>query len=117
MQKILVARSIFPDVIDRLKQYFDVDWNEGDVLPADELKRRLADKDGALTAGDMIDTGVLAAAPRLRVVSNMAVGYNNFDMQALNAHLNFSRLGVVVEEYEVNVYGASSSPLHRTPTQ
>lgn len=33
-------------------------------------------------------------------------------MQALNAHLNFSKLGVVVEEYEVNVYGTSSSPLH-----
>jgi lactate dehydrogenase-like 2-hydroxyacid dehydrogenase len=85
MQNILVARSIFPDVIDRLKQYFDVDWNEGDVLPADELQRRLADKDGALTAGEMIDARVLAAAPRLRVVSNMAVGYNNFEMAAFNA--------------------------------
>jgi predicted GNAT superfamily acetyltransferase len=34
-------------------------------------------------------------------------------MQAMNAHLNFVKLGVVVEEYEVNVYGESSSPLHR----
>jgi predicted GNAT superfamily acetyltransferase len=34
-------------------------------------------------------------------------------MQALNAHLNFAKLGVVVEEYEENVYGASNSPLHR----
>ena len=34
-------------------------------------------------------------------------------MQALNAHLNFTKLGVVVEEYEVNVYGTSDSPLHR----
>ena len=33
-------------------------------------------------------------------------------LQALNAHLNFARLGVVVEEYEENIYGASSSPLH-----
>jgi predicted GNAT superfamily acetyltransferase len=33
-------------------------------------------------------------------------------LQALNAHLNFSKLGVVVEEYEENIYGASSSPLH-----
>jgi predicted GNAT superfamily acetyltransferase len=33
-------------------------------------------------------------------------------MQALNAHLNFSKLGIVVEEYEVNVYGTSHSPLH-----
>src|SRR4029079_19549863 len=33
-------------------------------------------------------------------------------MQALNAHLNFAKLGVVVAEYEVNVYGTSTSPLH-----
>jgi glyoxylate/hydroxypyruvate/2-ketogluconate reductase len=85
MQKILVARPIFPDVIDRLKQYFDVDWNNGDALPADELARRLADKDGALTAGDPIGAAAFAAAPRLRVVANMAVGYNNFDMAAFNA--------------------------------
>jgi glyoxylate/hydroxypyruvate/2-ketogluconate reductase len=85
MQKILVSRPIFPDVIDRLKQYFDVDWNNGETLSAPELKARLADKDGALTMGEPIDAAVLAAAPRLRVVSNMAVGYNNFDMAAFNA--------------------------------
>jgi lactate dehydrogenase-like 2-hydroxyacid dehydrogenase len=85
MQKILVARPIFPDVIERLKQYFEVDWNQGDVLPAGELAQRLADKDGALTAGDPIGAAVFAVAPRLRVVSNMAVGFNNFDMPAFNA--------------------------------
>jgi predicted GNAT superfamily acetyltransferase len=38
-------------------------------------------------------------------------------LQALNAHLNFSRLGVIVHEYEENIYGESSSPLHRgSPT-
>jgi predicted GNAT superfamily acetyltransferase len=34
-------------------------------------------------------------------------------LQALNAHLNFAKLGVVASEYEENVYGESSSPLHR----
>ncbi|HSC29445.1 MAG TPA: hypothetical protein VLD67_19360 [Vicinamibacterales bacterium] len=38
-------------------------------------------------------------------------------LQAFNAHLNFARLGVIVEDYEENIYGESSSPLHRgTPT-
>jgi predicted GNAT superfamily acetyltransferase len=38
-------------------------------------------------------------------------------LQALNAHLNFTRLGVVVEEYAENIYGESTSPLHQgTPT-
>jgi predicted GNAT superfamily acetyltransferase len=33
-------------------------------------------------------------------------------LQAMNAHLNFAKLGVVVEEYAVNIYGVSGSPLH-----
>jgi predicted GNAT superfamily acetyltransferase len=38
-------------------------------------------------------------------------------LQAMNAHLNFTKLGVVVEEYEENIYGESSSVLHRgSPT-
>ena len=38
-------------------------------------------------------------------------------LQTLNAHFNFTRLGVVVDEYEENVYGDSSSPLHQgSPT-
>jgi len=38
-------------------------------------------------------------------------------LQALNAHMNFARLGVVASEYQENIYGDSSSPLHAgTPT-
>jgi predicted GNAT superfamily acetyltransferase len=33
-------------------------------------------------------------------------------LQAMNAHLNFAKLGVVAEEYAVNIYGMSASPLH-----
>jgi predicted GNAT superfamily acetyltransferase len=52
----------------------------------------------------------------------MAAGFDlmewTFDpLQALNAHLNFTRLGVVCDEYVENVYGESTSALHRgTPT-
>jgi predicted GNAT superfamily acetyltransferase len=38
-------------------------------------------------------------------------------LQTMNAHFNLSTLGAIVSEYEVNIYGESSSPLHRgTPT-
>jgi lactate dehydrogenase-like 2-hydroxyacid dehydrogenase len=86
MKKVLVARPTFPGVIERLKQYFEVDLNPGDVLAQDEFARRLADKDGAFTAGEMVGEKELAGAPKLKVVANMAVGYNNFDMQAFDAH-------------------------------
>ena len=33
-------------------------------------------------------------------------------LQAMNAHLNFAKLGVVAAEYAVNIYGVSASPLH-----
>jgi predicted GNAT superfamily acetyltransferase len=33
-------------------------------------------------------------------------------MQAMNAHFNVHKLGVIVREYEENVYGYTSSPLH-----
>jgi predicted GNAT superfamily acetyltransferase len=62
---------------------------------------------------------VLKLAQRERAI---AAGFElmewTFDpLQALNAHLNFSKLGVVCDEYARNVYGESTSALHRgTPT-
>ncbi|KRC14835.1 D-glycerate dehydrogenase [Acidovorax sp. Root217] len=85
--RILVARAIFPDIVERLRQHFEVQDNPEDVIwtPA-ELAQRLADKDGAFTTGSQrIDAGLLAATPRLRIVANMAVGYNNFDVDAMTA--------------------------------
>ncbi len=85
--RILVARAIFPDVVNRLDGHFEVEANPDDVIwsPA-ELAERLADKDGALTTGSQrIDAALVAACPRLRIVANMAVGYNNFDVDALTA--------------------------------
>ncbi|WP_153945433.1 D-glycerate dehydrogenase [Cupriavidus sp. U2] len=84
---VLVTRAIFPDVIERLSQYFDVDANQEDVvLDAAALRARLAGKAGVLAnAADRIDGDLIAALPQLRAVCNMAVGYNNLDVPALTA--------------------------------
>lgn len=84
---VLVTRAIFPDVIERLSQYFDVDDNQQDlVLDAAALRTRLAGKAGVLAnAADRIDGNVVGALPQLRAVCNMAVGYNNLDLPALTA--------------------------------
>ncbi|GAB1387715.1 D-glycerate dehydrogenase [Melaminivora sp.] len=85
--RILVARRIFPEVVQRLAQHFEVQANDADLAwtPA-ELAAQLADKDGALTTGSQrIDAALLAACPRLKIVANMAVGYNNFDLPAMTA--------------------------------
>ena len=84
---VLVARAVFPDVVERLRVHFEVDDNPADqVFSLAELTRRLQGKVGAFTTGsERIDAAVLAANPQLRVVANMAVGYNNFDVPACTA--------------------------------
>ena len=83
--KILVTRATFGEVIERLRERFEVEDNqENDITwSRDELARHLADKEGVLSTGsDRIDTALLDAAPRLRAVCNNAVGYNNIDLAA-----------------------------------
>lgn len=85
--KILVARAIFPAVLERLRQHFDVEYNHADEpWSKQQLAGRLRDKVGVFTTGgERIDAEVLASAPALRICANMAVGYNNFDLAAMTA--------------------------------
>jgi gluconate 2-dehydrogenase len=84
---ILVARAIFPEVLQSLAQVFEVESNPSDeVWSAAELTRRMQGKVGALTTGsERIDAALLQANPQLRIVANMAVGFNNFDVPAMTA--------------------------------
>lgn len=85
--KILVARAVFPEVIARLEQHFEVESNQADeTWSKAQLTERLKGKEGAFTTGgDRIDAEVLAACPGLKICANMAVGYNNFDIDAMTA--------------------------------
>ena len=84
--KIGVVRAVFPEVLARLREHFDVLDNQDDIVLAKaQIIEKLKDCDGAYTTGsDRIDAEVLAACPRLRICANMAVGYNNFDIPAFN---------------------------------
>jgi len=83
--KVLITRALFPDVVARLAEHFDVDLNAANTpLTRSQLAARLADKDGVLVMGDRLDETALRGAPRLRVVSNMAVGYDNLELAAFD---------------------------------
>lgn len=85
--RILIARAISPEVVQRLQQHFEVQSNQDDVVwTPEELAQQLQGKDGVLTTGSQrIDAALLAACPQLRIVANMAVGYNNFDVPVMTA--------------------------------
>ena len=89
---ILIARAVFPEVVERLRQHFDVEDNPlDDIFNAEQLASRLKDKDGMFsTLSERVDQQLLAASPRLKAICNMAVGYNNIDVDAA------TRAGVMV---------------------
>jgi gluconate 2-dehydrogenase len=84
--KILVARAIFPEALAKLEESFEVRSNQEDrIFTPEELQKELASVVGALVAGsERIDASALANAKDLKVVSNISVGYNNFDVPAIS---------------------------------
>jgi len=90
--KVYVTRPVFDEAIDRLRREFEVELNTEDrILPKQELIAHLGDKDGALTLlTDAIDLELLQSTPRLKVVANFAVGFNNVAVDSA------TQLGVVV---------------------
>jgi glyoxylate reductase len=86
--KVLLTRRIPSAAFTRLAASCDVDLHDGPAAidPA-ELKRRIADKQGLICLlTDRIDGSVVDAAPQLKVVSNVAVGYDNIDVPAVKSH-------------------------------
>ena len=77
--RVLVTREIPDEAVRRLKEYFRVESNQKDApVSPRQLLQKLRGKDGAVTLStDVISDGVLGKNPQLKIVSNVAVGYNN----------------------------------------
>jgi gluconate 2-dehydrogenase len=85
--RITITREVFDDTIDFLQQHCEVDANQADQpYTPQALAERLAGQDGLMCAlTDKVDAALLGAAPRLKAVANIAVGYNNIDVTACTA--------------------------------
>ena len=85
--KVLIARQIFPEIIERLRPHFDVTTHDAPIdWSRDELIARLQGHDGVfVAASEPIDATLVDACPQLKAVCSMAVGYNNIDVAACAA--------------------------------
>ena len=93
MSKSLLVSNVLPaEALALIPKEISVDYHDSkEVLPRPELIARLRGKDGLIChIVSTIDDEVLAAAPTVKVVANVAVGYNNIDVDAAR------RRGVVV---------------------
>jgi glyoxylate reductase len=84
LANVLLTRRIPSSVLSLLEAEHAVDLYTGDAaIPRDELIRRVAGKDALICVlTDRIDGEVLDAAPALKIVANIAVGYDNLDVPA-----------------------------------
>ena len=82
--RVLVTREISEEAVKRLKEHFIVESNQSDkAVSPRQLLQKLKGKDGVVTlATDIVNDAVLAKNPQLKIVSNVAVGYNNLDVAA-----------------------------------
>jgi glyoxylate reductase len=85
--KVFVSRRIPAAGLDRIRQHCDAEiWPEQMPPPYDLLRQKIASCDGLVSLlTDKIDAALMDAAPRLKVVSNYAVGFNNIDVPAATA--------------------------------
>jgi lactate dehydrogenase-like 2-hydroxyacid dehydrogenase len=83
--KVLITRPIQQSGIEKISQHCDVQIHSVDEpMSHDLLASVMPDMDGVMPAGVRISKEIIATAPRLRVVSNIAVGYDNIDVEACN---------------------------------
>lgn len=90
--KIFVAHPLYPDAQKLLQSVCDCEfWSKQERPPREEFLRRVKDKEGLVCLlTEKIGVDVLRAAPKLRIVANVAVGYDNVDLPAC------TKRGVVV---------------------
>jgi len=84
VKKVFIANSLPQEAIGLIPGDFSLDYNDSDApLSKAELISRLKGRSGLIChIISTIDDEVLAAAPTLKVVANVAVGYNNIDVAA-----------------------------------
>lgn len=84
--QVYIARKVPAEVEDYIAQYCSYKkWDRLEPIPRDYLFEQLADCEGLLTSGTRIDQELLEHSPKLKVVSNFSVGYNNFDLEAMRS--------------------------------
>ncbi|MBI2980312.1 MAG: D-glycerate dehydrogenase [Chloroflexi bacterium] len=79
---VYITRKIFPEAIDIIGKVAEIKlWESESAIPYGTLLEQVREIDGLLCMlSDKVDAAVLDAAPRLKVVSNYAVGYDNINV-------------------------------------
>ena len=89
---VLITKRIFPEAVDLLRRRFDVEYHDSDDgLPAGELLRRIQGKQAVVAQlTDKFTPEVISKLQGVKIIANVAVGYDNIDVAAA------TRAGILV---------------------
>ncbi len=82
--RVLATRPLFPAAQQILSAHCEMEyWKQPERISKDELFRRIKDKEGLICLlTEQVNEELLRVAPKLRIVANVAVGFDNIDLQA-----------------------------------
>ncbi|MFF2090825.1 2-hydroxyacid dehydrogenase [Paenibacillus sp. NPDC058174] len=84
--KVYIASRVPNEVKAYLDEHCDCEmWQGEEAITGAQLAERLTEAEGLLVSGNAISSRLLGSAPKLRVVSNVSVGYNNNDLDAMRS--------------------------------
>jgi gluconate 2-dehydrogenase len=82
--KVYIANPIPKYVEEYIGKYCEYQiWNGDSKITRDKLLENVKDVDGLIVFGHKIDEELLSVAPKLKVVSNLSVGYDNFNIEEM----------------------------------
>jgi len=83
-QKVYATHQLFDEARKILDANYDVEyWTDSERPPREEVMRRVKDKDGLICLlTEKVNEDLLRVAPKLRIVANVAVGFDNIDLDA-----------------------------------
>lgn len=82
--KVLATRPLFPAAQEILNANCEMEyWTKPERIPKEDLLRKVKDKEGLVCLlTEKVNLELLSAAPKLRIASNVAVGFDNIDVDA-----------------------------------
>lgn len=80
--KVFISKPIPRDVEEYIGKHCEYDiWQESEPISEKEFLERVKGVDGIMAPHAKVDERLLDAAPNLKIISNIAVGYENFDIE------------------------------------
>lgn len=116
--RVYIAKRVPQEVQDYLNSYCDYRmWDSEELIPRSLLLKEVADCEGVMLINHTVNEEFLDHAPKLKVVSNVSVGYNNFKLSAMKSRkvLGTNTPGVLDETVADLVFGLILSSARRIP--